>query len=649
MNAPQTLIPLADGARVALDALRLGLARPSRVNVAQWADAKRILPSRGSSEPGPWRTDRVPFIREVMEVLSPDHPAQRVVYCKSAQVAGTEAGLNWVGAFIDTQRGPMLCVQPTLDMAERWSKQRLAPMIEACASLAAKIAPSRARDSGNTVLLKEFPGGVVIVAGANSAAGLRSMPAMYLFLDEVDAYPKDLEGEGDPIALAEARAATYSRRRKIFLCSTPTTESRSRIWREYQASDQRLYLVPCPHCGHEQPLVWENLDLETAQYACAGCGALIEEHHKTALLAAGRWQAQYPDRAVVGFAINGLYTPIGLGLSWAELAAEYDRVKGDPFALRTFENVRLGRVTSDPIQRIDWDELKSRAEPYPLRSVPAGCLLLTCGVDVQADRLAAKIIGHGRGAQTWILDWVEQPGEPNRPEVWAWLDEYLGTPLINARGMPLRITLTAIDSGYLPDAVLAYVRPRQRRGVIATKGASTYGRPVIAGRPSKVDYTWRGQTVRHGAEIWMVGADTAKIVLYSRLEADRRQPLAAERLVHFPDGLDDSYYSQLTAESYDTAKRRWVKIRPRNEALDCWCLALAAAYHPSVRLHTWRPHQWDRLQQTLEPPADLFTTALPAPPVALPLTPAEPAVSQLAQALAARRAPASGPPRPGAR
>lgn len=638
MGAPEQFHPLQDAAAVVSRALLAGLAPLPALDVAAWADAHRYLPSKGAAEPGRWRTDRVPYLRPVMDWLSGTHPATRVVLMAAAQTGKTECGLNWVGAFIGTQRGPMLCVQPTLDMAERWSKQRLAPMIDEAPQLRARVAPARSRDSGNTVLLKEFPGGLVIAAGANSATGLRSMPARYVFLDEVDAYPPEIDGEGDPVSLAEARTATFGRRRKVFLCSTPTTERRSRIWREYQASTQGEWHVPCPECGHYQALEWERLDWPAgephkARYLCAadGCGALIDHAAKGAMLSAGRLVERHPERAVPGLAVSGLYSPPGLGLTWAELAAEWEAVQADPFASRTFWNVRLGRVTSDPLQRLDWDEIKSRAEDYPLRTAPPGCLLLTAGVDVQGDRLAVQILGFGYAGGavvTWTLDNIELPGDPLRGDVWQALDALRAEPIHNARGAPLRITLTAVDSGYLTEQVLAYVRPRQRQGVIACKGASTTGRPVIAGRPSRVDVTVRGQTIRHGAEIWVIGADTAKALLFARLEADRAHALAHDRLVRFSRDLDDAYFSQLTAEEYDPARRRWVKVRPRNEALDTWVLATAATYHPSLRLHTWRPHQWERLQQTVEPDADLFTAparaaaAAPAPDPA-PAPPAE--------------------------
>lgn len=596
-------------------AIRAGIEPPPRLSVTAWADAHRRLPTKGAGEPGPWRTSRVPYAAEIMECLSADHPAKRIAFMKSVQSAGTEMGNNWVGWFIDTQKAPMMIVQPTLDMAERWSKQRLAAMIEDCPSLRAKIAPARSRDSGNTTLLKEWAGGVMVISGANSGASLRSMPARYVFLDEVDAYPQELEGEGDPIKLAEARTTTFPRR-KVFLVSTPTIESLSRIHKEWLASDQRRYHVPCPHCGHEQHLVWDNLrwpkgQPESAIYHCGDCGSGIEEHHKTAMLAAGRWIATHPERPVAGFHINGLYTPTGLGLTWAELAAEWIEAAKDPASQKTFINLRLGEVVADPNEKLDEDDLKSRAGTFRAREIPLGCLALTAGVDVQKDRFAILILGHGRCGQQWVIDYLELPADPTTDEAWAALDAHLAQPLNNCRGLPMRISLAAIDSGYLTDHVLGYTRLRRGRA-IAVKGASTPGKPII-NRPSKLDVTVRGKTIKHGAEGWLVGGDTAKHVLFAVLTADGKRPLEHDRMIHFPEGLDASFYSQLTAEVWDPNRRRWVKIRPRNEALDTWCYALAAAHHPALRIHTWKEPQWAKLESVLEPATgDLFaTSALP--------------------------------------
>ena len=590
-----------------------GFAPPPRIGVREWADTRRRLPTKSGGEPGKWRTSRVPYGAEIMDCLSPDHPAQRVVFMKSVQSAGTELGNNWVGWFIDTQKAPMMCVQPTLDMAERWSKQRLTPMIEDCATLRGKIAPARARDSGNTTLLKEWAGGLLVISGANSGASLRSMPARYLFMDEIDAYPRELEGEGDPVRLAEARTTTFPRR-KVFLVSTPTIESLSRIYKEWLASDQRHYHIACPECGHKQPLAWDNLKWpkdqpQTPLYHCADCGVGFAEHHKTKILEAGTWVQTHPERSTAGFHINALYTPIGLGLTWAELAVEWEEAKKDPAREKTFRNLRLGEVTADPNEKLDADDLASRAGGFKQREIPKGCLALTVGIDVQKDRFAMILLGHGR-ATTWVIDYNELPADPTTAEGWAALDTWLAQPLTNSRGYPMRALMTAIDSGYLTDNVLAWTRERQRRGVIAVKGASTPGKPII-NRPSKLDVTVRGRTIKHGAEGWLIGGDTAKHAIYARLTADGKRALTDDHSIRFAEGLDPSFYNQLTAEIWDPNKRRWIKLRPRNEALDTFVYAMAAAHHPAVRLHLWKEPHWMRLEAALEPASgDLFA----APP-----------------------------------
>ena len=506
----------------------------------------------------------------------------------------------------------MMMVQSTEQTAERWSKQRLAPMIEDCPSLRKKIPPARSRDSGNTTLLKEWPGGLLVIAGSNSGAGLRSMPACYLVLDEVDAYPLEIENEGDPVAIAEGRTTTFPRR-KAFLLSTPTIESLSRINKEWMASDQRHYHVACPHCGQEQTLEWENLHWTKGQpkeavYHCSGCGVGIEEHHKTQMLADGKWIPTYLDRDVPGFHINALYNAIGLGLSWAELAELWEASAGDPAKEKAFRNLRLGLVTQDPNEKIDPDDLKSRAGGYQLREIPPGCLILTAGVDVQKDRFAIMILGFGRGRQMWIIDYVELPSDPTTEAAWVALDEHLVTSIPNSRGIPMRIRMAAIDSGYLTDHVLAYTRGRRSRA-IAVKGASTQGKPVI-NKPSKLDVTINGRTIKHGAEGWLVGADTAKVELFTILASDGKRDHDHERALHFPDGLDESFYNSLTAEVWDPKKRQWVKIRPRNEALDTWCYALAASRHPALRVHLAKESQWAQLEAVLEPQTmDLFAAA----------------------------------------
>ena len=248
-----------DGAEDILRSWRRGTRPDPNLTVSQWADAHRKLSSRASAEPGQYRTARTPYLREIMDALSPSHPAQRVTFMKAAQVGATEAGNNWIGFVIHHAPGPMLAVLPTLEMAKRTSRGRIDPLIEDSPALKERVQPARSRDAGNSMLSKEFPGGILVLTGANSATGLRSMPARYIFLDEVDAYPASADEEGDPVTLAEARATTFAHRRKVFMVSTPTIRGLSRIEREFEASDQRRYFVPCPHCGHMQWLQFERL------------------------------------------------------------------------------------------------------------------------------------------------------------------------------------------------------------------------------------------------------------------------------------------------------------------------------------------------------------------------------------------------------
>ena len=238
-----------DGAEALLRAWGGGLKPDPLLTVSEWADRYRMLSSRAAAEPGRYRTKRTPYMKEIMDALSPGHPAQRIVFMKAAQVGATEAGNCFLGFIIHQAPGPALAVQPTVELAKRNSRQRIDPLIEESPALRDKVKPARSRDAGNTMLSKEFAGGILIMTGANSAVGLRSTPARYIFLDEVDAYPASADEEGDPVSLAEARSLTFAHRRKVFLASTPTIRGLSRIEREYEASDQRRYFVACPHCG----------------------------------------------------------------------------------------------------------------------------------------------------------------------------------------------------------------------------------------------------------------------------------------------------------------------------------------------------------------------------------------------------------------
>ncbi|WP_299077876.1 phage terminase large subunit family protein [uncultured Paraglaciecola sp.] len=613
-----------------------GLRPDEPLTVTEWADRHRVLSQRNAAEAGKWRTERTPYLQAIMNDLSADSDVERVTMMKGAQIGGTECGNNWIGYIISHAPGPAMVVQPTVDLGKRWSRQRLAAMIEDMDILRQSVKESRARDSGNTVLSKEFQGGIVVVAGANSAAGLRSMPVKYLMLDEVDAYPHDVDGEGDPVELAINRTKTFSRR-KIIEISTPTTKGISRIEKSYQAGDQREFQVPCPHCGERQTLLMKNLHWqkdeagghlpETVQLVCIHNGCLIDEYHKTAMLAAGEWVVMgAPNAKHHSYQISSLYSPLGWQ-SWAEIVHKFLEAKNDASLLKTFTNTTEGMPFEELGDKIDLNELQYRAEDYPVRECPKGVLILTAGVDTQPDRFEITTWGHGVNQHLWAIDYHVIWGSPSLVETRQQLDEYLAASFPHAAGCELTIQATGIDSGgHNTQDIYDYCRHRKSRRILATKGYSVAGRPII-GKPSKVDVTVHGKTVKNGADLWMVGSDTAKSLIYNRLTNDKP---ALAGYVHFSKYLPDAFYKQLTAEKLST---RYVKGHPklewilpagrRNEVLDCTVGAVAAAYY--LGLHRWRPAQWRALEERVQPATpDLFaadsaeteaSTPEPPPPI----------------------------------
>ena len=302
---------MADAAVLYREALRAGLMPMAPMTVSEWADQYRQLSGKGSAEPGQWRTERTPYLREPMDCLSPSHPARRVVMMFGSQLGKTEAGLNWLGAIIHLWPAPTLMVQPSLDMAKRLNRQRLAPLLSDTPVVAERIPPPRSRDSGNTMFLKEFQGGLFVLTGANSASGLQSMPAANLFADEVSSYPIEADDKGDPLENAEARTTTFARG-KVLITSTPGERGACRVTTEFEnRSDRRRFHVPMPCCGSfevlrwREHMVWERPDAEV-MCRCPACGELVGEHHKATMLPGGQWRATAAgDGQTVGFHLPG--------------------------------------------------------------------------------------------------------------------------------------------------------------------------------------------------------------------------------------------------------------------------------------------------------------------------------------------------------
>lgn len=511
-----------------------------------------------------------------MDALS-DPSIETVVVMSSAQVGKTEILNNAIGYFISQDPSPMLVVQPTLDMAQTWSKDRLAPMLRDTPILGGLVKDPRSRDSGNTTLHKIFPGGHVTACGANSPSSLASRPVRNVFFDEVDRFPISAGTEGDPVSLGKKRAATFWNR-KIFLVSTPTNKGASRIETAFDESDQRRYYVCCPDCGHSQILRWANVKWEedkpeSAKYVCDDCGSLWDDAQRARIIKTGKWIADKPTKKIAGFHLSALYSP------WTPLeegVRDFLEAKKQPATLRVWVNTFLGETWEEQGEQIDEYDLANRAEDWD--AIPEDVLLLTAGVDVQDDRLEAEIVGWGRDEESWSIAYKTIHGDPSAPAVWRDLDEFLGQSFEHELGEDMIVRATCIDSGgHHTQAVYKYVAPREGKRIYAIKGVGGEGRPII-GKPSKNNI---GKI-----KLFPVGVDTAKLLLFSRFRISEPGP----GYCHFPIGREDEYFKQLTAEKIATryhkgfAKREFVKTRTRNEALDVRVYAMSALSLLNVNL-----------------------------------------------------------------
>lgn len=604
-------IDYADGAEQYRSALCRGLEPDPELWIDEWADEYMRIPrDTGAAEPGPYRTDRTPYAREPMRCLSPAHPAKRVVTKVASQMMKTQIALNWIGGVIHMAPSNILTLLPSLGLAKRVSG-RIDKTVKASPALREKVAVSRSRDSRNTLDTKEFEGGTLYVTTAGSAANLAEVSARYVYGDEVDRWDVDVGNEGDPVELAEARGSTFGRNAKFYFSSSPTVKGASRITDLFEQGDQRHYYVPCPYCSEYQRLEWQNLkwakDYSWAGMACcnehcSGQGAFIAEHHKAEMLAKGEWRAHAEgDGETVSFTLSALYMPLGWK-SWVDLARQYDKAaaalaKGDLEPMQVFYNTRLAEVWDSAQEMTKAEELQKRAEDYRLGTVPAPAMLLTAAVDTQDDRFEMLVIGWGEGLERWIVDHKVIQGRPEDDRTWALLDEELKRRYLHASGIELSIRAAAIDSGgHHTQEVYQFCRLRRWRNIFAVKGASKPGRPVIAQRPSKVDVTWKGTTEKEGAELWLIGTDTAKDWIYNRYGL-KEGPGA----LHFSSDLPDDFYSQCVAERKITRyvrgyrREEWAKAKAdRNEGLDLLVYNLAMAHYLGIPRYS--VVDWERLR-----------------------------------------------------
>lgn len=572
---------------------------PEELTVAEWADRHRRLSPENSAEAGPWRTSRTPYLREPMEAFT-DPKIRKIVMVAASQVGKSELELNIIAYIIDQDPGSILFVQPTLDDARKFSRLRIAPMIRDSKTLRAKVSDVKTRDSGNTILQKSFPGGMLTITGSNSASALASTPARYILGDERDRWAVSAGTEGDPWALAEARQATFYNSKAVEV-STPTIKGASNIENSYYQGTQERWCHLCPECGEYGEIIFDRIHFQhtvtkvrgkkvykvtgPVEWACPHCGVLIPED--TMRKQPAKWIAQNPDaynEGVRSFWLNAFSSP---WTPWSKIVIKFLQAKDDPQRLKVVYNTLLGELWEDRGDIADEDTMLARREDYGTNAdgspveLPEGVLMLTCGVDTQDNRLEYEVVGHGHYGETWGIKKGYIMGKPDTTEVWQQLDDVIDHVYrFKDSGRGLRISITCVDSGgHYTQEVYTECRARKNKRVFAIKGKGGDGIPFVT-PPSKVAIR---DNKRITCWLYTLGVDAGKAAIMSALKVQEPGP----KFCHFPRGesygYDSYYFNGLLSEKLELTQTKrgnrwaWVKIpgHNRNEALDCRDYALA--------------------------------------------------------------------------
>lgn len=584
---------------------------PAQQTVSEWSDANRVLVSESSAEPGAWRTDRAPYQREIMDSFTQPGIWQ-IVIMASAQVGKSEIELNMMGSAIDNDPGPMLYIQPTKEVAEDYSKRRIAPMIAACPTLRNKVFKARSRDAANTITMKTFPGGSLAIIGANSPADLASKPVRYIFMDETDRFPVSAGTEGDPQELAERRTETFRHNRKIVKTSTPTIKGKSRIEADYMNGTQEEWHTECPHCHTYNYIRFADIHFEKEDFTnasgdidfhvkvvtwrCPTCKRDIGEHDCKRLPA--KWVSKNPQalqNGVRSFRLNAFMSPWS---DWKDIVRKFLKAQKDPEKLKTFYNTILGESWEIHTNSGLDETLYKRREHYDAE-VPSGVLLLTMGLDTQDNRLEYEVVGWDRDGQSWGISRGVIPGRADAPGVWQEVDALLEREWKLANGMKMRILASFIDSGgHFTADIYKECAKRASRRIWPIKGEKGEGKPYC--RPMK-----RGKG--DGAK-FMIGVDQGKgDIMY---EAAVTEP--GPSYMHFPidyrAGYDMEYFRGLISERMEIHRVHghgvavWEQFYERNEPLDCRNYARAA-----YRYFNWHFDELERIVNGIEKPKNIIT------------------------------------------
>ena len=568
-----------------------GMKPPENLTVTEWAEKRRRLSTESSAEPGPWRTTRTPYLREPMNAFT-DPRVRRIVMVAASQVGKSELENNIIGYIIDEDPGSILYIHPTTIDAKEYSKLRIAPMIRDCPTLRRKVAAPKSRDSGNTVLQKTYPGGILTMCGSTEAHALASKPIRYVLGDERDRWATSAGSEGDPWGLAMARQTTFYNAKAVEV-STPTVKNASAIADSYAEGTMERWKSKCPHCGEYHEIQWKDIryEYETKEinkkktykvtqimYICPGCGAISDEIAMKRQPA--RWEADNPDAYAQGVRSFWLNAFVSQWASWESIILKFLNAVGNSRKLQVVYNTCFGELWEDRGELEDEDSLMARREEYPAE-LPDGVLVLTAGVDTQDNRMEYEVVGHGHFGETWGIEKGIVMGRPDDEKTWAKLDEVLFDRVFRfADGLGLRLSMTFVDEGgHFTQDVRLQCRARIGRKVFCIKGMSGPDRPYTA-PPKQMKIIVNQKTV--GA-CWQyqIGVDSGKVMIMDNLSVKSPGP----KFCHFPkkDCYGAAYFAGLLSErlEYDAGKKQpwvWKKIpgHERNEALDCRNYALAA-------------------------------------------------------------------------
>lgn len=571
--------------------LKKAFLPPDEITVSQWAAKKRRLSTESSAEPGPWRNERTPYLVDVMDAFT-DPKVKHIVFVAASQVGKTECLDNIIGYIIDEDPGSILFVHPTVIDAKEFSKLRISPMLRDTPCLRDKIKDARQRDSGNTILQKAFPGGILTLCGSEQAHSLASKPIRYVLGDERDRWAVSAGTEGDPWLLAMARQTTFYNAKAVEV-STPTIKDSSAIAAAYETGTMERYKTLCPHCGKYHEITWDNISyandevevkgkrtyvLKGVFYVCPECGCISDE--KTMKHQPAKWEADNPaayEHGTRSFWLNAFVSPWA---SWESIVLKYLQAVGDPMKMQVVYNTCFGLLWENRGDMMEEDELLQRREDYGAE-LPDGVLILTAGVDTQDDRMEYEVLGHGKAGETWGIERGVIMGRPDQEDTWQALDDRVFRRVFKfADGVGMRCSMSFVDEGgHFTQHVRQQCQRRMGRKVFCIKGMAGADRPLVS-TPKQmkivINKSYLGMCWQY-----QLGVDAGKTIIFDNLTVRNPGP----RYYHIPD-LDcyDRQWAQgLLSEHliYDAKKKNpwvWEKLpgHERNEALDCNNYARAA-------------------------------------------------------------------------